>query len=55
MGKKSRARVAVAGTRKDPDRVVVENGKTEDADKKVGAHAHPEWMVSAKLRIIIPS
>ena len=45
MGKKSRARVAVAGTRKDSNRVVVEGGKTEDTDKdkKVGAHAHPEW------------
>ena len=45
MGKKSRARVAAAGTRKDPERRVVESGKAERADeeKKVGAHAHPEW------------
>lgn len=45
MGKKSRARAAAAGTRLDPHRVVVEGGKAERADeeKKVGAHAHPEW------------
>ena len=45
MGKKSRARVAAAGTRKDPERRVVEGDKAERADrgKKVGAHAHPEW------------
>lgn len=44
MGKKSRARVAAAGTRKDPERRVVEGGKAERADKKkAGAHAHPEW------------
>lgn len=45
MGKKSRARAAAAGTRKDPERRVVEGGKAERADeeKKVGAHAHPEW------------
>ena len=45
MGKKSRARVAAVGTRKDPERRVVEGGKAERADKekKVGAHAHPEW------------
>ena len=45
MGKKSRARVAAAGTRKDPERRVVESGQAESADKgkKVGAHAHPEW------------
>lgn len=45
MGKKSRARVAAAGTRKDPERRVVKGGKAKRADKekKVGAHAHPEW------------
>lgn len=45
MGKKSRARFAAAGTRKDPERRVVECDKDERADKekKVGAHAHPEW------------
>lgn len=45
MGKKSRARVAAAGTRRDPNRVVDEGGKVARADKekKVGAHAHPEW------------
>ena len=46
MGKKSRARAAAAaGTRLDPHRVVDESGKAERADKekKVGAHAHPEW------------
>ena len=45
MGKKSRARVAAAGTRKDPGRRVAEGKKADRAekDKKVGAHAHPEW------------
>lgn len=45
MGKKSRARAAAAGTRKDPGRRVVEGKKADRAekDKKVGAHAHPEW------------
>lgn len=45
MGKKSRARVAAAGTRKDPGRRVPEGKKADRAekDKKVGAHAHPEW------------
>ena len=45
MGKKSRARAAAAGTRRDPHRVVDESGKGARADKekKVGAHAHPEW------------
>lgn len=45
MGKKSRARMAAAGTRRDPNRVVNEDGKVARADKekKVGAHAHPEW------------
>ena len=45
MGKKSRARVAVVGTRKDPGRRVPEGKKADRAekDKKVGAHAHPEW------------
>ena len=45
MGKKSRARAAAAGTRKDPERRVVEGDKAARADKekKVGAHAHPEW------------
>lgn len=45
MGKKSRARVAAAGTRKDPGRRVAEGKKADCAekDKKVGAHAHPEW------------
>ncbi len=45
MGKKSRARMAAAGTRRDPNRVVDEGGKVARADKekKVGAHAHPEW------------
>ena len=45
MGKKSRARVAAVGTRLDPHRVVDESGKAARADKekKVGAHAHPEW------------
>lgn len=45
MGKKSRARAAAAGTRRDPERRVVEGGKAKRADKekKVGAHAHPEW------------
>lgn len=45
MGKKSRARVAATGTRKDPERRVVEGGdaKRADKEKKVGAHAHPEW------------
>ena len=45
MGKKSRARVAAAGTRLDPERRVVERDKDERADKekKVGAHAHPDW------------
>lgn len=42
MGKKSRARVAAAGTRKDPGRRVAE-GKKADRAEKVGAHAHPEW------------
>lgn len=38
MGKKSRARVAAAGTRKDPDRRVAEGKKADRAekDKKVG-------------------
>ena len=45
MGKKSRARVAAAGTRKDPGRRVAEGKKADRAekDKKVGVHAHPEW------------
>lgn len=45
MGKKSRARVAAAGTRKDPGRRVAEGKKADrvEKDKKVGAHAHPEW------------
>ena len=45
MGKKSRARVAAAGTRKDPGHRVAEGKKADRAekDKKVGAHAHPEW------------
>lgn len=45
MGKKSRARVAAAGTRKDPGRRVAEGKKVDrvEKDKKVGAHAHPEW------------
>ena len=45
MGKKSRARVAAAGTRKDPGRRVAEGEKANRAEKgkKVGAHAHPEW------------
>ena len=45
MGKKSRARVAAAGTCKDPGRRVAEGKKADRAekDKKVGAHAHPEW------------
>ena len=45
MGKKSRARVAAAGTRKDPGRRVAEGKKADRAekDKIVGAHAHPEW------------
>lgn len=45
MGKKSRARVAAAGTRRDPGRRVPEGKKADRAekDKKVGAHAHPEW------------
>ena len=45
MGKKSRARVAAVGTRKDPGRRVPEGKKADRAekDKKVGAHAHPEW------------
>ena len=46
MGKKSRARVAAAGTRKDPGRRVAEGKKADRAEKdkkKVGAHAHPEW------------
>ena len=45
MGKKSRARVAAAGTRKDPGRRVAGGKKADRAekDKKVGAHAHPEW------------
>ena len=45
MGKKSRARVAAVGARRDPHRVVDESGKAARADKekKVGGHAHPEW------------
>lgn len=45
MGKKSRARVAAAGTRRDPGRRVAEGEKANRAEKgkKVGAHAHPEW------------
>lgn len=45
MGKKSRARAAAAGTRKDPGRRVAEGKKVDrvEKDKKVGAHAHPEW------------
>ena len=37
--------VAAAGTRKDPGRRVPEGKKADRAekDKKVGAHAHPEW------------
>ena len=37
--------MAAAGTRRDPNRVVDEGGKAARADKekKVGAHAHPEW------------
>jgi len=34
MGKKSRARVAAVGTRKDPERRVVEGGKAERADRR---------------------
>lgn len=45
MGKKSRARFAAAGTRKDPGRRVAEGKKADRAekDKRVGAHAYPEW------------
>ena len=53
MGKKSRARVAAAGTRKDPGRRVAEGKKADRAekDKKVGAHAHPE--LTAKLFTLV--
>ena len=45
VGKKSRARIAAAGTRLDPERRVVESDRAERVDegKKVGAHVHPEW------------